>query len=281
MSNAGLGHALAGCFWAVVLLIGCASPPLPSSSVAHQLHALLPADVLLLGEQHDNPDHQRIQRDVVEALASRGQLSAVVIEMAERPHTTASLPSAASAADVQAALRWDAKAWPWSRYSPAVMAAVRAGVPVLGANLPRDKIREAMGQTSLDTRLDSVALAAQNQAIREGHCNLLPEKQIAPMTRIQIARDVAMAEAVSQATVVAPGKTVVLIAGSAHVDKALGIARHLPGGLNAKFVGLAATEKGNDSNATQTLAVKGFDVVWPTLVAPQTDYCAAFEAGRS
>jgi uncharacterized iron-regulated protein len=142
-------------------------------------------------------------------------------------------------------------------------------------------MRVVMGQTSLDSRLDGAALAAQNQAIREGHCNLLPESQIAPMTRIQIARDVAMAETVRQAAAVAPGKTVVLIAGSAHVDKAVGIARHLPGSLTAKFVGLAATERGDESNTTQARVAQGFDAVWPTLAAPQKDYCAAFKAGRS
>ena len=274
----GLRSAFTGACLAVVFLGGCAHRllPLNGSAIASRIQTLLPADAILLGEQHDNPDHQHMQREVVQALTVRAQLAAVVIEMAERPHTTASLAPTASEADVQTALHWNDKAWPWSRYAPALMASVRAGVPVLGANLPRAQMREAMGNTGLDTRLDATALAAQNQAIREGHCDVLPASQITPMTRIQIARDVAMAQTVIQAVADAPGKTVLLIAGSGHVDGSLGIARHLPIGLNAKSVLLAASTQDTDSKVPN-----GFDAVLPTLAAPQKDYCAEFKAGRS
>ena len=268
-----------------MLLGACVAPSVlaqrapPPLDIPARLQGLLPADALLLGEQHDNPDHQRIQAQVVQALVVGGQLAAVVLEMAEQPHTTALLAATASEADVQTALRWDEKAWPWSRYAPAVMAAVRAGVPVRGANLPRAQMREAMGNTTLDTHLDAAALAAQQQAIREGHCNLLPETQIAPMTRIQIARDAAMAGVLGQAVAEVPGKTVLLIAGSGHVDKALGIARHLPGGLNAKAVLLSALEPGTATSRAATAVAPGFDTVWPSLAIAPKDYCAAFKAG--
>jgi uncharacterized iron-regulated protein len=88
----------------------------------------------------------------------------------------------------------------------------------------------------LDTRLAGPALKAQQQAIREGHCDLLPESQIAPMARIQIARDRSMAQVLAKAAV--PGKTVVLIAGNRHVDPALGIPQHLPANLRAETAAL-------------------------------------------
>ena len=43
--------------------------------------------------------------------------------------------------------------WPWADYGPVVMAAVRAGVPVAGANLPRAQTRTAMQDSTLDARL--------------------------------------------------------------------------------------------------------------------------------
>ena len=98
------------------------------------------------------------------------------------------------------------KAWPWQDYGPAVMTAVRAGVPVLGANLPRDQMPASMNDSKLDVQLPGPALKAQQQAIRIGHCNLLPESQITPMTRVQIARDITMADTIHQ--LVFPGKTV-------------------------------------------------------------------------
>jgi uncharacterized iron-regulated protein len=180
---------------------------------------------LLLGEQHDAPEHHRLQREVVQALAGRGGLAAVAIEMAERGAGTTGLPPQASEADVQRALRWDAQAWPWEDYGPAVMAAVAAGVPVVGANLPRDAMRAAMNDAAFDRLLPGAALEAQQQAIRTGHCGLLPDSQIAPMARIQVARDQAMAQTIAQ--LLQPGKTVVLIAGAGHVDPQLGVPMHL------------------------------------------------------
>ena len=45
----------------------------PAAAWPERLQQWLPADVLLLGEQHDAPDHQRLQREAVAWLASRGQ----------------------------------------------------------------------------------------------------------------------------------------------------------------------------------------------------------------
>src|SRR3989344_3795515 len=102
---------LAGALLATGALAGCAStgttpPSTPLAAWPDRLQALLPTDVLLLGEQHDAPEHQPLQRDATDAQA-------------------------------QAALQWNDAAWPWKAYGPVVMAAVAAGVPVLGGNLPR------------------------------------------------------------------------------------------------------------------------------------------------
>ena len=209
---------------ACILLAACATPP--------ALEQLLPADALLLGEQHDAPAHQRSHLQTVEHLASRGKLAALALEMAEQGASTAGLGPDADEAAVRGALRWNDQAWPWSAYGPAVMAAVRAGVPVHGANLPRDRMRAAMGDAQLDTLLDAAALQAQREAIRAGHCGLLPDTQLGPMARIQIARDQAMARTVAQS--VQSGKTVLLLAGAGHVDEALGVPRHLPPTLRSR-----------------------------------------------
>ena len=221
---------------ACALLAGCASaPPLPDVSGF---------DALLIGEQHDAGAHPGQQERWVATLAARGGLAAVTLEMAERGTSTAGLPASASESQVQQALHWDAQGWPWPRYSPAVMAAVRAGVPVLGANLPRDQQRQAMQDAGLDRLLSGPALKAQQQAVRLGHCELLPESQITPMTRVQIARDLAMAQTIEAA--VAPGKTVVLLAGAGHVQPDVGVPRHLPSSLRVRTLPLPAEETGKD-----------------------------------
>jgi uncharacterized iron-regulated protein len=150
------------------------------------------------------------------------------------------------------------------------MTAVRAGVPVIGANLPRDAMRGVMGDAKLDNQLPGPALKAQQQLIRSGHCDLLPESQITPMTRIQIAKDISIASNLTKA--VLPGKVVVLLAGSGHVDKQLGVPQHLAGSVATKAVRLRAGDAAPGDRA------ESFDAVWVTPALPEKDYCAEFKA---
>jgi uncharacterized iron-regulated protein len=84
------------------------------------------------------------------------------------------------------------------------------------------------------------------------------------MTRIQIARDRRMADTLAKA--VQPGRVVVLISGSVHADKQLGVPLHLPAGLQVKSVRLLAGGK--------SLPGETFDSVWGTEATPDKDYCA-------
>jgi uncharacterized iron-regulated protein len=248
-------------------LVACSAfAPADDAPVGRRVAALLPADALLLGEQHDAPEHHLIERETVEALVERGRLAALALEMAEEGNSTGYLDRTASEAQVRTALSWDDKAWPWSDYGPAVMIAVHAGVPVVGANLPRERMKDAMADVSLDAQLSDTARAAQQEAVRAGHCNLLPESQIVPMTRIQIARDRAMAQAIVKARV--PGKTVLLVSGAGHTTKALGVPQHLPTDISVKTVQLQAAPPGQPGERSPA-----FDSVWQTPALPEKDYC--------
>lgn len=259
---------------------GCAAPPLAPSDAA-RLSALLPADAWLLGEQHDAPEHQQLQRQTVEWLAARGELAALAIEMAEQGHGTTGLPRSASEAEVRAALAWPEQGWPWPSYGPMVMAAVRAGVPVLGANLPRARLRQAMADTTLDNRLPPAAFTQQAERIREGHCNALPESQIVPMTRVQIARDRAMADTVAQAR--QPGRTVLLVAGNGHVHRALGVPAYMPPDIRIKVIAALArkAQAAPESGADHPSDEAGANLIWPTPSRPPRDYCAEFNRPAS
>ncbi len=228
------------------------------------LDRLLPTRALLLGEQHDAPEHQALQKAAVEHLAQRGLLAAVVMEMADQGRQTDGLARDATEAQVREALGWtDETGWSWPTYGPVVMAAVRAGVPVAGGNLPRSAMRGAMQDASLDAILNTAGLEQQKTGIREGHCGLLPESQIAPMTRIQLARDQAMAATLQERA--RPGMTVLLIAGNGHVRQDIGVPRHLPAGFDHRVLVARAGEAGAGLPA---------DAVWPTPALPPQDHCA-------
>lgn len=263
--------ALILCALLVAALAACAAVPLQLDATRRaQLDAVLPADILLLGEQHDAPEHHRLERDVVQALARRGALAALVVEMAEQGRSTTGLPSDASAAQVRRALAWDGAGWPWSDYGPAIMAAVRAGIPVHGGNLPRARMRQAMQDVALDDRLPAAALATQHERLRESHCHMLPEAQIAPMARIQVARDQALAGTAMQQR--QPGRTVLVIAGNGHVDRALGVPQHVPDSVRVAVIALLAGTASADEPAIAA------DLLWRTPATPPRDYCARFRA---
>ena len=247
------------------------------------LDGLLPANVLLLGEQHDAPEHQQRQREVLDALIAQRQAAALVIEMAEQGGDTRQLPNNASEADARQALGWsasEAAGWDWAVYGPLVMRAVRAGVPVWGGNLPRAQFRNTMQDAALDNRLTAPALQTQQNQIREGHCQLLPESQIGPMTRVQIARDRALASTAESA--MRMGQTVLLVAGNQHVRRDLGVPVHLGPQVKARVV---LMQSGDDSasagTGTTTRAVTRTDAnadqVWQTAAVPAKDHCAEFK----
>jgi uncharacterized iron-regulated protein len=223
------------------------------------------ADLLIFGEVHDQPDQQRQVADEVQRLAAAGRLAAVVLEMAEVPHSSAGLPRDASEAQVQQALKW--RGWAWDPYAAVVMNAVRAGVPVLGGNLPREQMRAAMADAGLDAAVPPMVRELFAQEVRDGHCGLLPEAQVPGMVRIQIARDRSLAATASQASRDASAQqTVLLLAGAQHASRDRGIPLHLAqtdprlpvrvvmfGDLSAK---LAADERRS------------------ALPTPQADHCA-------
>ncbi|MGE0349376.1 ChaN family lipoprotein [Hydrogenophaga sp.] len=245
------------------LLVACAHPK--PSTVTVLLDRVLPTPVLMLGEQHDAPEHQVLQREVVQLLAAQGKLAALIMEMVEQGHDTLDLPRDANEARVREALAWSERGgWPWPTYGPVVMAAVRNGVPVIGGNLPRARMRDAMGNGALDDLVGEGVLRRQRDGIRDSHCGLLPEGQITPMTRIQLARDQALAQTVAKA--VTPGKTVLLVAGNGHVRRDLGVPLHLPSSLAHKVV-MAQAGAAADSDAPPA------DTVWVTPALPPRDHC--------
>ncbi|MBP7328036.1 MAG: ChaN family lipoprotein [Alicycliphilus sp.] len=267
-------RACAPAWLSLVLLAlpGCAlQPPSTPADSAWQaeLERWPASDALLLGEQHDAPEHQRWEADSVRWLAERGRLAALVIEMAEAGTGTDGLPPDANAAQVYAALRWNEAAWPWERYRAVIMAAVAAGVPVRGGNLPRSRMRAAMQDEALDRHLPPAALALQRNAIEEGHCGLLPADRVMPMVRIQLARDASMAQAVQQAR--QDGRTVLLAAGWGHVRRDLGVPTWLPANFNAK---VAIAQAGQARAAIESEA----NYIHPTPALAPRDHCAELRA---
>lgn len=272
--------------WAAALLwgatlVGCSSTPPSAPVILGEMAAAdwltqlarmeqaqaLPA-ILLLGEQHDAPEHQQWERETLQTLARQGRLAAVVLEMAHAGRDTRALQANPSEADVQAALQWDAAGWPWERYAPVVMAAVQAGIPVYGGNLPRADMRTVMQQAQWDIHLPATAWERQRDAIRIGHCDLLPDAQLTPMARIQLAKDERLGHTAK--ALLEPGKTVLLIAGRGHVLRGVGIPTWLPPHVST---GVAVAQA---EGAEPTRTSDRDWLIHTPAVAPQ-DHCAELQ----
>ena len=245
----------------------------PATLLADCAHATL----CLLGEQHDHPDHHAVQAWIIQALAQRRQLAALALEMADAGWRFGG-PAQATDAEVRDRLHWDDAGWPWRLYAAPVMAAVRAGVPVVGVNLPRCDVRAAMQQPRWDDSVPPAVRRRLQDDVADSHCGLLPAAQLPAMTRVQLARDDSMAA--HSLALAQPGKTVVLLTGSVHADRTLGVALHLPAHAAAGPAGAAAPPtvfslllQGLAPGAAAEVPA-GLDAVWFTPGTPPVDHCA-------
>jgi len=196
------------------------------------------ADFVLLGEIHDNPDHHLLQARLVAALAATGRQPAVAFEMLEttqqRALDAAQVGRQLDADRVAAAVDWEHGGWPdFSLYRPIFAAGLRAGLPLLAANLPRRDVDNffkvggnafSSGVREILRRAGSLphgSARAMAEEMRQAHCGQLPEELIAPIVQIQRARDAQMAARLLSADreLQAAGyeQGAVLIAGLGHV----------------------------------------------------------------
>lgn len=197
------------------------------------------ADVVLLGEVHHNPDHQRLQEEIITALLDQGRQPALVFEMLERdvqPVVDQVVTRAQPTTDaLAAATNFAASGWDWAAYEPLFALALQHDLPILAGNAPRTEVRQ-VAQAGLNVlaveRQQALGLAdplpppAQAALIAEivaGHCGYLTPEQAEPLAAAQRLRDATMADVILGAT----GDPVVLIAGRGHVRTDYGIPRYL------------------------------------------------------
>jgi uncharacterized iron-regulated protein len=289
----------------VLTLTGCAlSPQVTEAPLAEHTDAALVqrlsrADILLLGEIHDNVEQHRRRLDWLRQLARDRRLIVVMeqLDADAQPRLDAareamtSIPDSDDDLDRAARSLADAggfnfKGWDWGLYGPVIRWALREGIEVRGANLsPAQAMSIARGQAHrlADQRPPEWAEtheAAMAVLIREGHCGLLPERMIAPMVRAQRARDARMAQAVLEAVrsgsdglkpLSESAKTrrpmIVLLAGNGHVRSDLGVPRHLSGRLGAnRLLSLGLLEINDRDDAV-------FDEVIRTKAQVRDDPC--------
>lgn len=241
-------------------------------SPAQLLDQLAAAQRVIVGEQHDNPDHHALELWLARALAERRPSGSVLLEMLnpdQQGAVTAAQSAAAKGAtpsDLIGALHWQ-PGWDWSQYGPLVTWLVKQPTPLLAANLDRSEIVDIYRSKPQLQGPASTAAPVRDallQDIRDSHCGLLPDSQLPAMLAVQQQRDRRLAERLKAAP-----EPALLIAGGFHARRDLGVPLHLQdldAAQGLKVVMLA--EVGRAVEPAQA------DFVWYTPGQPPKDYCA-------
>ena len=254
------------------------------------------ADVVLLGETHDNADHHRLQSAVLTALTSRGRQPALVMEQFDLEHQGAIDASLrAPGADAQSVAEAGKMREGWNRsfYEPMIARAIDRGLPVVAANLSRESARtlmragiESLGagrvrQLALEAAWDAGREERLRRDIVEGHCGQVPDDLLPRLVMAQRARDALMADAM----LAHGGRGVVGIVGRGHARRDLGVPRYLAlrdAKLDVVSVGFVEVDRGKDRVEDYGADLAQFDYLWFTPRAQRKDPCAGFSipAGR-
>lgn len=238
------------------------------------------ADVVIIGEIHDNPSHHRVQAEVVAAL----QPDALVFEMIPQEMEARVNELRASGADSEAiaeALDWDQTGWPpFENYAPILEAAPQA--QVFGAEQPTADVRRAMlegaaGVFGPDAKIYGIdqPLSEAEQSAREAlqaaaHCDMLPAEVLPGMVEAQRFRDAGLADATLWARIMTGEGQVVVITGSGHADKVRGMPALIAvADPETTVVSLGQFERGDAPEG------EAYDAVLLADAPPREDPCRA------
>ena len=238
------------------------------------------ADVLIVGEVHDNPHHHVGQARAVQELAP----AALVFEMLTPELAAKVTPELlGNAATLDAALDWEGRGWPdFSMYYPIFSSAPDAAI--FGGAVARADVRRAVSEGAaavfgggasafgLDVPLPDDEQAAREAGQQVAHCNALPPDILGGMVEAQRLRDAALARATLAALAESEARgvdaPVIVITGNGHARRDRGVPVYLEGrGLTVVSIG---------QFETAAPEAPAFDAWIVTDAAERPDPCEAF-----
>ena len=247
--------------------------------------ALTKADVVMIGEQHDDPNTHRLEYALVSGLKRRRIAPTVSLEMFERDVQEV-LDRYLTGAITEEQLLKEARPWPRyaTDYRPLVELAKSEGWPVVAANLPRrfatEIARTGEGSIGKLSTADRALLARDLQCPRDAYFDRFTsamtdhspsgsdkpappsEEQRATNDRYywaQCSKDETMAESIARASEARGGKPgpVVHVTGAFHSDFGAGTAERTRRRMTGKTVTIVSILAVTDLD---TLAPAGEDL---------------------
>lgn len=236
------------------------------------------ADVVVLGEVHDNPAHHLVQAEAIAAIDP----AAVVFEMLTEEQAARITDELRADPEALAeALEWRAGGWPdFAIYYPVFQAAGAA--PVYGAAVPRERTRTAMQigiarafgaeaeRYGLADALEVEELADRLNLQLEAHCGAIPVEVLPGMVDVQRLRDAVLARVALRA-LAETGGPVVVITGNGHARRDWGVPSYLA------LVAPEVTVFALGQSEAGLVPDGGFDLVLDADPVAREDPCGGFE----
>ena len=243
-----------------------------------QTQALTAADVVLLGELHDNAAHHAGQAALMRQVAPK----AVVFEMLT-PQMAATVNSfAGDLAELGDAIGWEDAGWPdFATYLPIFEALGDA--PAVGAAAPRETVRAAFtegaaavfgadaGRFGLTHPLPEDQLQTRLTEQFDAHCQAMPLDMMGGMVEAQRLRDAQFAKVTLEA-LAEYGAPVVVITGNGHARRDWGVPFAI-----ARADRSVSTYSVGFVEAPASAPDDRFDATIVTEPAQRGDRCAAFK----
>src|SRR5436190_16042662 len=257
---------IAACFfWLNAVAVATAAPVKIDPNPTALMRAMQGHHVVLLGEVHDNAAQHTLRVAALRELLVKGVRPAIALEQFDQERQ-ADIDSARRErpgdADYFIAQAKGREECQWDFYRPFVALALEYDLPIVAANLSRDKafhvaidgwpaIFDARVREELN--LDSLPAAFRRRhedAIAAGHCNLLRSEELPARARAQIARDIIMARAIRPYV----DRGVVLLAGNGHVRRDIGVPFWLSTDAMRDAISIGVLERNDDTSAPEDVA---------------------------
>lgn len=232
-----------------------------SLSAQQLVERLAAASHVLVGVQHDNPDHLAVPLWLLQSLVDRRAQGSFLLAMlsASQQGTISAVQSAAACGqppeDLPAALDWQSQ-WDWAFYGPLLRYALVQPYPLLAANLSADEAQAIALRPQRLSGTHSTTAAVRHRLLEQFNPRD-PEAARQSLLAVHQQRDRRMARELLAAP--APA---LLLAGAEHVRKDLGVPLHMTDLLGnvAPVVLILAPD-------SVTIEPQSADYVWYTATA--------------
>ena len=248
-------------------------------SVQDLIAAIHDADIILLGEIHDNLFQHRARADII----SKIQAKEFTIVSEHLVFGSEIIYSGRLLEDLET-IGFNKKAWSWPVHEVLYQRFEELRLPIFGGNLSQEDINNIyVGKrfSQSDTLTPIVKRSALDRQSKDklfndlvlGHCGVVEEDLLSFMFKVQRLRDASFAYIASK---VAPA---IVIAGNGHVRRDYGVPQILKKmSPNSNVISIAFLEIDKLSKTTDNLIKKLFkdtdtDYIWLTEPVSRVDPC--------